>query len=100
MQLNQFSIYGYNCTSESQILDEVDAFKQDLMRMTEYDDVKNFLISKYGEFEGEKWVTYPKLNKHVYLYLDKEAVKFCALENKKQYWGRGWFLEEDAENKD
>ena len=95
MQFNQYNMYSYNANiQQSKVLDEVDIIKQDLLRMTEYEDVKNFIINKYGEFEGDKWVKFPELNKMVYLYLDSEKVEFCALKDKKQYWGRGWKLEE------
>ncbi len=96
MEFNKFNMYAYNMGAGgiAQALDEVDICRQDLMRMTEYEDVKNFITRKFGEFEGKKWVKYPELNKHVYLYKDDEKVEFCALKNKKQYWGRGWKLEE------
>ena len=100
MEFNQFNMYAYNAgISQAQKLDEVDECKQDLMRMTEYEDVKNFLQRKFGEFEGKKWVTYKELNKHVYLYKDDEKVEFCALKDNKQYWGRGWRLETVNEDK-
>ena len=95
MEFNKFNIYTYNANvGQSKILDEVDIYKQDLMRMTEYEDVKNFLLNKFGDFEGKKLINYPELNKHIYLYLDDTKVEFCALQNKKQYFGRGWMLVE------
>ena len=99
MELNRFNMYAYNMGAggTAQALDEVDVCRQDLMRMTEYEDVKNFITRKFGDFEGKKWVNFPELNKHVYLYKDDEKVEFCALKDKKQYWGRGWKLEEIKE---
>lgn len=98
MQFNKYNMYSYNAgMAQVQRLDEVDICKQDLLRMTEYEDVKNFLTRKFGEFEGQKWVEYPDLNKHVYLYIDDKKVEFCALKNEEQYFGRGWVLEEVEE---
>ena len=95
MEFNQYNMYAYAAEqSRSSALDEVDEFRQNLLRMTEYDDVRNFITNKYGEFEGKKWIKYPKLHKKVYLYLDDEKIEFCALKDKKQYWGRRWRLEE------
>ena len=62
--------------------------------MTEYEDVKNYIQNKFGNFEGKKWIAYKRLNKHVYLYLDDTKVELCALKDKKQYCGRGWQLKE------
>ena len=95
MQFNQYNLYSYNANiSQCNTLDEVDICKQELLRITEYDAVKDFLIRKFGNFEGKKWINFPKVGKQVYLYLDEEKVEFCALKDKKQYWGRGWILEE------
>ena len=95
MQFNQFNLYSYNANiAQINTLDEVDNCKQELLRITEYDAVKDFLTQKFGNFSGQKWINYPELSKQVYLYLDEEKVEFCALKDKKQYWGRGWKLEE------
>ena len=96
MEFNQFNMYAYNAeVSKAQKIDEVDECRHELLRMTEYDDVKNFLQRKFGEFKGEKWVTYQELNKLVYLYNDEEKVEFCAIKDGEQYWGRGWRLEKE-----
>ena len=96
MQFNSYNMYSYNANaSQCQILDEVDEYKQNVMRMTEYEDVKSFIQIKFGEFEGKKIVAFPKLDKHIYLYIDDKRVEFCTLKNKKQYFGRGWRLKED-----
>lgn len=98
MQFNQYNLYSYNANiAQSSILDEVDNCKQELLRITEYDAVKDFLTTKFGKFEGEKWVEYPDISKYVYLYIDEEKVEFCAIKDNKQYWGRGWRLEEVKE---
>ena len=99
MQFNMYNMYSYIIgSSQTEALDEVDACRLDLSRMTEYDDVKNFLIHKFGEIDGEHWIGYPELNKKVYIYIDDTKVEYCALKNNTQYWGRGWRLEEVNEN--
>lgn len=94
MEFNKYNKYSYSYNKNTNALDSVDELKQDLLRMTEYDDVKNFITHKFGEFEGEKWVQYPELGKQVYLCLNSEKIEFCALKDKKQYFGRGWKLKE------
>jgi len=93
MQFNQYDLYSYSANiAKYSALDEVDNCKQELLRITEYDAVKDFLSQKFGNFCGQKWINYPELGKQVYLYLDEEKVEFCALKDKKQYWGKGWML--------
>jgi len=98
MELNKYNMYSYSQGAYVSALDEVDMMKQELMRMTEYDDVKNFITRKFGEIDGSKWLNYPELSKHIYLYVDNNKVEFCTLKNKQQYWGRGWQLEQVNEN--
>lgn len=98
MEFNKFIMYSYNAQiNQANVLDEVDVYRQNLMRMTEYDDVRNYLVSKFGEFEGVKWVKFADLNKLVYLYLDEQKAEFCALKDNHKYWGKGWMLVEADE---
>ena len=95
MEFNQYKMYSYNADSaKTQVLDEVDSCRQELMRMTEYDDVKNYLLNKFGEFEGKKWVKSSDNNKSIYMYIDNVQINFAALKDKQQYWGRSWILQQ------
>ena len=93
MDFNQYNMYSYNAgLNSTQVLDEVDTCKLDLMRMTEYGDVKNYLTNKFGEVQGEKWIEFPELKKHIYINIDDEKCEFCTLKDREQYFGRGWYL--------
>ena len=97
MEFNQYNLYAMNADITK--TDKVDNYKKDLMLIHEYDEAKNFIIKHFGSVEGAKWVDYPELDKKVYIFLNDEKVEFCALKDKKQYWGKGWKLvsSDDAE---
>ena len=93
MDFNQYSLYSLNAKCESHnTSDKVDIFIDSIKFIDEFDDVKNVIVDKFGEFKGDKWIDYDELHKNIYLKLKDDIIEVCALKNDKQYFGKGWKL--------
>ena len=90
-ELNKFQYYSYTQNSGvQQRNDEVDKHVEYLNSMDEYDDVKNYLRTHFGEIYGEQWVDFDSCHKECYLKIEDSRIEFCCLKNHKQYYGKGW----------
>lgn len=93
MQFNTFNLYSMNSGMNNiRSKDEIDTCIDSLVKMNEYNEVKEFLSEKFGNIENEKWFEYSDLKKAVYIKNDDNVIEFCALKNEKQYFGKGWKL--------
>ena len=100
MEYNKYNLYSMNFESSNlSQKDEVDACIQDISDMNVYEDLRAYLVEHFGDFNGEKWVDYPKLHKHVFLRLEEDKIEICVLKNEQQYFGKGWKLIKDDSKK-
>ena len=96
MLLNKYGLYSLNAGMVDK-RDFVDDYVSDLTKLREYSDVKEFLISKFGDISGEHWFEYPEIDKKIFVFLDETRAEFCALNHNRHYYGQGWKLIENNE---
>ena len=90
-ELNKFQFYSYNGNSSLQKQkDEVDQHVEFLNSCDNYDEVRNYLVSHFGDIKGERWVEIDSCKKECYLNFEDSKIEFCCLKNHKQYYGKGW----------
>ena len=99
MEFNQYNLYAMYASGKNDMpkTDEVDAFVKSVRVIEDYDDIKNAIIEKFGNFKGEKWVDYPNLQKRLYLLIENDRIEVCAIKNDNQYFGQGWKLIEQED---
>ena len=91
-EFNKYNLYSMQYGQSVTKQDEVDTLVESVKLTKDYYELKEFLVSKFGEFNGKKWVDYDELHKSVYLNHDGENIEFCALKNDTQYFGKGFKL--------
>ena len=91
MQLNQFNLYAIQM-GQAQVIDEVDQLIRGIDTINEYDLVKDYIETRFGEFEGRKQFDYPKENKQIAITIDEKEITFCVAKDYKQYYGTSWKL--------
>jgi len=91
-EFNQYNLYSMHYAQNMTKQDEVDTLVESVKLTRGYTELKDLLMSHFGEFDGEKWVDYDELHKSVYLNHDGENIEFCALKNDTQYFGKGFRL--------
>ena len=90
---NSYTMYSANVQAKPiNTEDKVDKYIDELRTMSEYDDVKSFVETNFGDVNGEKLYDYPELKKQIYILVDDDKIEFCAAKNKQQYFGKGWKL--------
>ena len=88
MLLNQYNLYSMNVGVTS--VDEVDDCVQTLQRMTNYNDVVQYLNNKFGDIGESKLLEYKDLDKQIEIKFKPDAVEFFAAKKWTQYYGKGW----------
>ena len=90
-EFNKFSMYslGYETIRKIE-KDEIDKHIDFLTEENSYEEAKSYLIEHFGEFENDKWIEFPEINKTCYLLITNDRVEFCAQKNHKDYYGKGW----------
>ena len=90
-EFNKFSLYsmGYEAVKKVE-KDEIDLHIEHLNKENLYEEAKAYIVSHFGEFDKDKWVEFPEINKTCYLLVTDERVEFCAQKNHQDYYGKGW----------
>lgn len=91
MQFNQFSLYAMQ-TGCVEVIDKVDQYIRGIDTINEYSLVKDYIETRFGEFDGWKQFDYPELEKQIAITVDEKEITFCAAKNYKQYYGTSWKL--------
>ena len=84
-EINQFALYS-QCSGVSYSEDEVSLLINKLNSLDGINEVTSYLKNKFGEFEEEKTVDYPKLNKKIEISNDDLGLAVSALENDVVVW--------------
>ena len=84
-EINQFALYS-QCSGVSYSEDEVSLFINKVESLDGINEVSRYIASKFGEFETEKTVDYPKLNKKIKISNDDLGLAVSALENDVVVW--------------
>ena len=92
MEFNQYNIYSMN--AGIQTIDEVDIYVHDLQKLDEYEDVLNYINKKFGNITDQKLIEYPDSKKQIEIKVKDGAIEFFAAKEWKQYFGRGWRVNE------
>lgn len=89
--LNQFNLYSMNSgISVQQKKDEVDAMVDELVSISDYEEVANFVKEHFGDVSGDKMFEYPEINKQINVFTGENRVEICVAKNWQQYWSKGW----------
>ena len=92
--LNKYNMYtmqmGY-----APAIDDVDMLIRGIDTINEYDLVKDYIESRFGEFECRKQFDYPELNKQIAITVSEKEIKFCAAKDYKQYYGTYWKIKDN-----
>lgn len=97
-QLNKYGLYNIgneqSFEKKTDIIDEYIKFFEDC---NSFNEVRDYISSSFGSFEGDKWIEYPDLNKKLYILVQEDRLEFCALKNDIQYYGKGWIIRKEEE---
>lgn len=88
-ELNKYEFYSLNY-SNAEILDEVSDFVNDITKINDYNDVKEYLSNKWDNIENISVIDYPELNKKVSLKITDERIEVRVFKNNKQCYGEYW----------
>ena len=91
MLLNNTALYAMQ-VNQFQFIDDVDNYIRDIDNIDEYHIVKDYISTRFGQFEGWKQFDYPELNKQIAITINEKEITFCVAKSYKQYYGTSWSL--------
>ena len=91
MELNKFNLYSMQ-TGQVNVVDDVDQLIRGIDTINDYNLVKDYIETRFGEFEGWKQFDYPKEHKQIAITVDENEITFCVAKDYKQYYGTSWKL--------
>ena len=75
MQLNLHNIYALNAGYDEK-MDKVDIYNLALKKINTVKDAKDYINDKFGNFDGEKIVEFPELNKIMTFNLEEGFAEY------------------------
>ena len=88
-ELNKYGLYSLNF-SNAAVLDELSDFVNEITKINDYNDVKEYLSNKWNDVENRHLIDYPELNKKVSLKITDERIEVRVFKNDKQCYGEYW----------
>ena len=88
-ELNKYGLYSLNF-SNAAVLDELSDFVNEITKINDYNDVKEYLSNKWNDVENRHFIDYPELNKKVSLKITDERIEVRVFKNDKQCYGEYW----------
>lgn len=78
--------------AQAQVIDEVDSIIRIIDPMKDYNDVKNYIDEKFGDFDDIKIIDYPEIGKKIGLEKQENMIALCAGVGDVEYYGKCWKL--------
>ena len=89
-QLNPYDLmYRRQTETQPKEKDEIDKHIDFFNSCDGLKDAKEYILEHF-ELSANGWISYPELNKELYIIIEENKVEFCALKNHTQYYGKGW----------
>ena len=84
-EINQFALYS-QCSGVSYCEDEVSLFIKKMETLKDLDDITRYINSKFGEYDTEKTVDYPNLNKKIKIKNIENGLAVSVLSEDELIW--------------